>query len=272
MICDVAGFVLAQRYPEKYSFDPKAIGETMKAQRIRAINAWRKENGQKLLPEGQSRKVDRIATEITAVKLAAVATAVDRQSRSAALEDLLKLGLGALDDVLEAIEKSPKDGKLEAELRSLAKKLSSTVAMVSVEEDSAPINTALKKRLDEFEGKPLEKEKLVDLFLSVVNNLPEGATGISVSVQKSNAISGIEMAVRLTTDWPEYNGTQQMWNIHSSSRVDTSKDHGSHSSWSLERAGQRESYIEFMNTVGAALNLPIDRPFEIRFTLIRDEN
>ncbi len=270
-VSDVAGFVLAQRYPDKYSFDPSAIGETMKAQRIRAINVWRKENGQTLLPETQSHKIERIAAEVTDVKLAAIVSAADDRIRAAAIEDLLKLGLGALDAVLEAIEKSPKDGKAEAELRSLAKNLSSTVALVSVEEDSAAIDVDLKKRLDEFSGKPLEKEKLVDLFLMVVNELPQGSTGISVCLHRSNARSGIEMSVRLTTEWPEYNGTQQLWNIGSASQVDGVKDYGSKSSWSLEHAEERESFADFLNTVDAALNSPIEQPFEILFTMIRDE-
>jgi hypothetical protein len=270
-ICDMAGHVLAGRFPEKYIFDPNAIGAEMEAQRVRAINVWRKENGIDLLSEIQPRKVDRLAAEITEAKLAAVFSAPDDQACSAAIEDVLNLGVGALPAVLEAIETSPKAGKWNSELRALAKKLSCTVALLTISEESAPVNADLKERLDDFEGKPLSTERLVDLLLFIASDLPEGSTGIKISAHRAKPNSGIELSVFLTTEWPAYNGSQQMWNSNSSFMVNGSRDRGANSSWSLEYARKREAYFDFLKAVDTVLDSSIDQAFEIRFTMIRDE-
>ncbi len=242
----------------------------MKAQCIRAINVWRKENGMKLLPEVQLRKVDRLATEIMGSKLAADLSAPDDQTRSRAIEDILNLGVGALPAVLEAIETTPKDGEANAQLRVLAKKLSCTVTMVTIEQESAAINEDLKERLDAFEGKPLAKEQWVDLLLFFANELPEGSTGINISVHRTNANSGIEMSVGLTTQWPAYNGSQKLWNTSSSFMVNGNKTRGSISSWSLEYAGKRESYSDFLKTVDTVPTSPQNAAEfnEIEWTLV----
>ncbi|MDP1564291.1 MAG: hypothetical protein Q8M16_23175 [Pirellulaceae bacterium] len=56
-ICDVAGFVLSGRLPERYEFTLNAAPDVVESQRLKAINQWRKRLGIELLPEFEPRKI-----------------------------------------------------------------------------------------------------------------------------------------------------------------------------------------------------------------------
>ncbi len=270
-ICDVAGYVLAERFPDKYKFNPNAASDIVEAQRVRAINLWRKNVGIELSPEFESRKIVRLPLEKTEPILTGLLAATDEAERNAAMKGVEKLGIGALPALIEAIEANPAHPMGLPEFRSLAKKLSVTVTKVTVADESLPLTEQLKKQLEFIEGHPLSEIALVDLLLVTVNDLPEGKTGIQLTAIRNNGESGVELKVEMTKEWPPENGTQQMWNYRWSVYLNSRNVDNASGSASVDYSTKREVYSDFAIAANKALASEHDNPFQIRFSLIRDE-
>ena len=269
-ICDMANYVLALRYPDQYSFDPNAGTDSVEANRIRSINLWRKKNQMELLSEFQPRTLQRVAADKTEPMLTAVLSSTDEQGRAMAIDELLKLGVGALPAVLETIDTSDNQVAV-ADLRELARQLSTTVTQVTISDDSAPMTTDLEEQLEKFEGRTLSEGQLIELLLSIANDLPRGSTGIRISVQRGSVPSGVEFIVCLTTDWPPENGTQKMWTLNANGVLNGKNIGSSSGSMSVEYATDRNAYSRIANMLKSALDSTHEKPFEIRVTLMRDE-
>ena len=72
-ICDMAGFLLAERWPEHYSFDFSASLQSRNRQRVECMNVWRRNHNLPTLPIPQSRATrvkPEQATLVTAVEWA----------------------------------------------------------------------------------------------------------------------------------------------------------------------------------------------------------
>ncbi len=164
-ICDVAGHVLMGRFPEKYAFDPKGTPDVIEVQRIRSINHWRAETGIELLAEYQPREIERVPVDQSAPRINAILAATTNTQRAFAVEEIGKLGYGALPAVLEAMESMPLESDGLYELRQLARQLSLTVTLVACAKDSLPFTGDLQQQLASFEGRQLTESKIVELLV-----------------------------------------------------------------------------------------------------------
>ncbi len=270
-ICDMACKALACRFVGKYAFKPLAgIGE-MELQRVRALNVYRQQQGMQLLPEPEPRPIMPLANEKLDPKLAAVLAARDERTRTAAVVEIESLGVGALPAVVQAIASTSQDQPIVAELRELARKLSLRIQRVTIAKDSAPPPEGLKKELDTLKGKSFSPDQMVDLLQSVATDLPKGLSGIELIATRSSDISAVELTVDFKTRWSTRDGTQQMWNTSWTVVVNGKRYLTSSGSMTSEIATKRQIYEDFAETVKTALNSAYNKPFEIRYSLIRNE-
>lgn len=270
-ICDVAGFVLAKRLPDKYSFDPSAKPDVVEQQRIRVINQWRKENGMELLAEFKPRSVKPLPDAQTKSKLQVFLHAMDDQHMRVALNEIRELGIGTLPAIVQTLKTYPSDREGKEQLSQLANEFSTMITKVNIKKKSVSLPADMKLELQAMQGKPLNPGSLADFLTYFASNLPDGATGIKISIDRTNAVSAMVMNVELTDQWPPDNGEQRMWTLFSKIEPNENEMHSSGNSFSLERATERDAYERFAKSIEKALKSRYDQPLEIRLLLIRDK-
>jgi len=262
-ICDVAGLILADRWPNRYQFDFEAAQPVRNRQRITLKNAWRRSRGLALLPIPAARPRARIQAErVDPLLDALIANSADEATAA----EVESLGLPALTNVLERLDALSENHAAQTGLQLLARRLSCIVNKISFTRSSALPDTDLEEQLRALRGKPLTSEALVELLVAVGRQCPQGASGIELSADRHDARHGVELQITLTTDFTPRTGVYGSWDIKR--RVDAGKEMllSSHGGMNVERATEHRVHSDLAKAVDKALES--DLPFRIRVSQI----
>lgn len=271
-VCDFAAYVLLHRYPDRYPFKLLSGDGVDEQRRLHAIDHWRK---QQRLPRIKTSKPEPIVripqNKIEPILRALLSSTNDAQTKEA-IDALQSLGIAALPAIIETIEGLPfYDEKVEP-LRDVARELSNSITVINVSEHSAPVPEKLKQRLNQLRGKTLSGDNVSELLSSIARDLPDGATGVKLIIQRSGTSSGVEISVCLTKYWPLEKKPVKKWNF--ASRVATLHYCGSlttNSKLQFEKAKDPGSFSLFKRNVDQFLLLHAGIPLEIYCRLIREK-
>ena len=189
-ICDLAGRILADRWPEKYRFDAIASLRMRDKQRIACSNVWRRGKNLTLLPMPMERPIRRARREETEPLLNAIRNSQEGREAEQALRALETLGFPALPAVAETLGMLA-GHPLHDKLASLAARLSCTVAEASFSERSLRTGDELDAYPREMVGRLLTPTSYVQLLKTMLKRCPRGARGICLSAWKDGDLTGI---------------------------------------------------------------------------------
>lgn len=210
-VCDMAAFVLAQRWSDQYQFAISAKQAVRDRQRIVIANRWRKGHDVPLLPAVEQPVIMPAPDEQMKPLLAALLNAADDEAGKTAAAKIEDVGLPAIAAVRAELAKLNRDHPAGAELASVDRRLALTVRAVTLEPESAPPDAELKAQIATFKNKPIATDAVIDLILRVTQRLPSGATGIQFKASRAGDDTGVEVTIKLTKHRIHQAGSQKGW-------------------------------------------------------------
>jgi hypothetical protein len=270
-VCDFAGHILAQRLPKKYVFDLSAPLGEREQQRLAMINVWRTEQK---LPPRRLPKAKRIApapAATTAPLLAKVVEANSVDERTTAISAIEKLGLAALPAVRQRAANLDAKHAARSDLAALAARLASTVDEIIFTEQSVAPSDALRRRLLEAKGKPLNGKAYVAELLAAAGNLPAGAKGARLWAVRNGDDTGVTLRVELTRKsagggvFIAGGGWETSESVTLGSKVILGSSGGS----SLDSGMSAENHSQLVGAVDQAVAAPPESPFLIRASMTK---
>lgn len=203
-ICDMAGYILATRWPGTYEFNPATSEKTRDQQRIGCLNAYRKKKDLPPLPMPAARAVPPAPRDQIDPLLERIRNAPGRRAADKALNQLEQLGLPALPAVVEAIPCL--DGNpVQEKVIALAARMAGLVTEVSLAENSLPAGPELTALFREIEGKPLTSDSYARLLETLVSNRPPTAKGVRLSAGRDDDLTGVTLRAEFV-EHPEKEG------------------------------------------------------------------
>lgn len=252
-VCDLAAFVLSQRWPERYKFDSTVSSKQRERTRLEMLNVWRKARGKDPIDLPELVTIPPVpATEIDPL-IEQWLAARDGGGRAQAAAAIEAVGLGALPAVWHAARADPVDVDATRGLRELSQRLSNIVREIVVAQDSVEPDDATRKRLDALNTKPLGPDGLIDFVVHTLNDLPEGATGLSLRAERDTDGTGFVLTVKLTSSRDFQTGSQKGWSTHFNVQAAGKNLGNSSGSSSLEHGRSREAYKDVARTLNTAL-------------------
>jgi hypothetical protein len=195
-LCDVAGHILSQREPDLYSFDLGAPLPRRNRGIIEMKNVWRKRHGLAPLPLPAPKVIAPIPRQTLLPLLEALVSKPGGQPGEIEAR-IERLGLGALPDVLDRLNKTGKDAPERGVLERLARRLACIVDGVVIAEGSIKPNAAFAARLEAMKGKPFEPDAFLSLVRLPVEQLPAEVYALRFSVNRTGDGTGVTLRVHL---------------------------------------------------------------------------
>ena len=270
-ICDLAGCVLAARYPGRYEFNFDASRIVREQQRIAIINQWRADNQMALLPSPKPRT----ETKLDADKLNAIVGSIgsaDTEAKVSKLVDQLKsFGPNAYPVLQKAVQGLPQNHLAYQRLANLVQQLPNQISSVEISSRSAPLNDKWKHRMKTLNQSTLSASVIVDLVQQMARRQPEGVSGIAIECERLKLEQGFNVLIELTTEFNTRGGTQQMWDGSGYVAVNGKRVGSSRLKFSLDYAMTKRAYAELHEKLKNVLESPSDDRVEFRVSLIKDE-
>jgi hypothetical protein len=196
-VCDLAGYALALRWPERYTFDLEAPLSQRNRQVVELKNVWRKAQGLAALPLPQPPEIPASPDEIVQPLLDQLLQSPGNEGRQA-IDKLEVLGLGALPAVRRTLANLAADDPARPMVAALAARLANIVREINLEPDSLEPEGGLAEHLAALKGQSLSSKALVDLLLDVTRGRSPSSNGIEIEVSRSGDNTGVILMVRLT--------------------------------------------------------------------------
>ena len=267
-ICDIAGYVLHDRWPDDFPFNSGCSLLQRERQCITILNPWRQRRGLLPLDLPALPEIPRIDDAVAQTLLDNMLAARD-DDRTAAIEAYRNLGPGALPLLLAHLGKNP-PGDVAADLAGLASQIGCIIRSVVVAADSPPPDAALRARLDAMIDRPLCARSFVNCLIETAAAPPAGATGIKLTALRHAEIPGVELELTLPGKKAFQGGTQKGWQTRTLVTVNGDSIHNSSGSSSREYGLTFEAHQDLAEAIDQAVAAPPGSAFRIRTSLIAE--
>ncbi len=260
IVGEMAAWVLAQRYPSRWSFDAASSVEARDAARIELANRWRTAHGQ--VPLATKRPaIALLPPERTQPLIRAWLDAADDNARDVAGNALVDAGLGALPALANARDALKADDPRREKLDLVVRRLACTTREVRWSSNGATPNAALAAYVDEAKGKPLSGPWITRLWRLVALDAPDGVTGVDLTFERPGDGTGGVLTLELVQDLTAWGGGDGGWILAGDGweLVDDAFLKSEGSWWHRTRGPQ----------VDARLLVPADQPLRMRWTIKR---
>ena len=270
-VCDIAGHVLFQLYPKKYTFDLSASTSKKDIQRITCINIWRKENSLVPLPFPKIKSFKAVPDDQLSPHLQVLQNSSDQKTITKSTNAIKAYGIHALKQMLTFSEKLPKNHQNKQLTEMLCKELALTVTEIKFKNDTSIAGKKLLERINKLKGQTLSSKLITDFVLHFTQKLPEGLNGIVLRINRSENLIGATIEVEFLKEAGKRGGSQQMWDI--THRISASNENISSSGGgaSLEYALEKEAYKDMAEAVNKAVASSADSPLKFYIFLQKDE-
>jgi hypothetical protein len=194
--------------------------KTRNRQRLELKNQWRKKQGQAPQPFPPEKRITPAEDKQVRPLLNKLLAATTAEERREAGKPVLALGLPALPAVREQLALLGPDHPARADLQELARRLALIVDEVRFAEQSAPPSKEFRQQVEQWQGKPLTAEGVVDLLLTTAKVLPRGARGIRLDIEREGNDTGVTLMVTLAVKKVRQTGSQKGWDISHDVTID----------------------------------------------------
>lgn len=268
-ICDMAAFVLAKRWPEKYAFRWNASREDRDIQLVVAKNVWRAAQGRPPLPVPVRSDIAPAPEAEIAPLLERLIAAPDAAQRDAAAVTIEKtVGLRALPALRSRLAQLANEHPANAALRALAKRLASQVRVV--QPGTATLGADFKQQLDALRGESLDAGLLERVLILLAGKLPPKTKGFTFIAERAEPDSGFVISIEWIPGLPQDSkvGWSSFERVHFAE-----KDLYNSASWNAEgRDAASERYSDMRKALTKALAADSDAPISVHFQAVRQRN
>ncbi len=197
-VCDLAGYALALRWPDRYTFDLEASLIERNRQIVELKNIWRGTQGLAPLPLPPLPEIPAVPDEIVQPLLDQLLQLPAEDGRQIS-DQIEALGLGALPAVRRKLTDLAADHPARPRVIALATRLANIVREIDLEPESIEPKGSLAEHLAALKGQSLSSRKIVDLVLDVTRGGSPGSTGIDLEVDRAGDNAGVLLTIQLTT-------------------------------------------------------------------------
>ena len=270
-ICDLAGYVLAARYPDQYEFDFGASRIIREQQRIAIINQWRADNQIELLPLPKPRAAHTFDADKLNTIVGSISNANTESEVSKLIDRLKSFGPSAFPTLQKAVQELPQEHLAHQRLTKLVQQLPNQISSIEIASTSAVLNDEWKQRISSLDQSTLSADVIITLLQQMAQHQPEGVSGISIDCERLKQEQGFLVLIELTTDFQTRGGTQQMWNGSGYVAVNGKRVHSGGLGFSLDYAKTDKAYAELHAKLQTALDGSPDNQLDFRISFIKDE-
>jgi hypothetical protein len=195
-VCDVAALVLAGMRGAPKGLDLASSVTARDRACLHLANAWRKEQGLDLLPEPPRPSIPPAGKAVGEL-LEVVINAKEPGGREPSLAGIRKEGLGALAPVEAALASLPADHPARPDLEAVARDLAFTVRDADLDPAGHAVPGSIRSLLDGMRGRVLRVEDLTGLVAWSLKDLPEGARGIDLLLDRPEDGTGVVLRLAI---------------------------------------------------------------------------
>ncbi|MCC6151977.1 MAG: hypothetical protein IT461_17135 [Planctomycetes bacterium] len=266
-VCDFAVFVLHEQWPDVYAWRADQSTRGQERMRIVALNRWREKNGQALLPVPPSPDVATIPDE-QLQPLYDLAMSSDSDKRKDGIAALEARGIGAYAFIAARLKTLDAKTPGYPALYALAQRLACTLLQFTWAEAGPAPSPAIEKALSVWNQKPLSYKTVRELIVLAVNHLPEGATGISISIERDANGGGMEAKFEMLTGTAHASWMDEGWALGLSARNLGSRGRStSGSAWAAKEKPE-EGCESLREDIEKMLNSAPDEPFSLAVSIV----
>jgi hypothetical protein len=198
IIGEISAYALAQRYPDRWSFDPKAPAAEREVARIALANGVRAKQSKPPLPTPERRAaptpIPRAAVQADLDRLASA----DAAERAAALSRLFSKGVALVPALREQLIALPAEARGQKELfEALAHDLSFEITEVVEAKDALPLPTTVADALRKAKGQTYTARLFYDLWSTFAASEPAAGTMLVVHAERERAEVGVRLTVAI---------------------------------------------------------------------------
>ena len=270
-ICDLAGSVLAARYPDQYEFDFGASRIVREQQRIAITNQWRADNQIEWLPLPKPRAARTFDADKLNTIVGSIRNANTESEVSKLINRLKSFGPSAFPTLQKAVQELPQEHLARERLTKLVQQLPNQISSIEIASTSAVLNDEWRHRVKSLDQSTLSADVIIKLLQQMAQQQPEGVSGISIDCERLKQEQGFLVLIELTTDFQTRGGTQQMWNGSGYVAVNGKRVHSGGLGFSLDYAQTDKAYAELHEKLQSALDGSPDDQVEFRISFIKDE-
>jgi hypothetical protein len=270
-LCDLAGHVLARRWSQPEAFDLNASLKTRDRQRLELTNQWRKKQGQAPLPLPPEKRITPAEDKQVRPLLNKLLAATTAKERREAGKPVLALGLPGLPAVREQLAALPADHPARADVQDLATRLALIVDEVRFAERSAAPTKEFRQQVEALRGQPLTADGVVDLLLTTAKDLPSGATGIQLAIEREGDDTGVTLTVTLTVKKVRQGGSQKGWDFGHDVAIDGNSLGNTSGFASWEHGVTRGCWQDFAASLNKALRAGPAQCLSVRVSIVQGE-
>lgn len=269
-LCDLTGYVLALRWPDRYSFDLEATLIQRDRQIVGLKNVWRKAQGLAPLPVPELPSVAPVADEIIRPLLEQIVRSPDGEGPQV-VREIESLGIGALRPVQEQLNDLGSDHPARSTLTVLATRLANTVREITIKPDSVPLQGKIKAQLETLQGQPLTSNALVDLLLNVTRELSPDTTGIVIRAERADDGTGFALRVRLLNSLSMSHLLQEGGNYSFYVAIDNVTSYGMSRHPSIAGSQTEETYADLRKALVQALETPPEKTVLVKLSVNKEQ-
>ena len=250
-ICDMAGYVLTENWPESYNCQLDGEVRERDKARFAAINHWRKANELEPIEPPKPFTADRVSAEVTDPLVEIIVSGEPIDSVENALARLGELGPGAIEAAERLSDRTDDSHPFAKDIEQLVPDLANTVTVLKFAEHRAEIDQAWQERMEAWKGKTLSSDTLITMLTDFAKDQP--CPGVRLKAVRDGSGNGIE----LTVEWvslPEPGGsTLKMWNVSEHVRLGGRTIRNSVGGASLQHATDAECHFDLRAFIDEAL-------------------
>ena len=271
-MCDLAGRVVAHRYPDKYKFDFQASSNQREFQRTKIINRWRTDNKLERLPAFKPTIPLPVDKPLLDKVIRSIATSTNGATLKQDVLTLKKLGPAALPAIRKTLNGLPKAHAARGELELLITELPHQISQIDIAANSAPLDAIWKNHIRNLKGSRLTADTIIETLKLMGNLRPEDASGIVIWCERINPEVGFHLTIDPTKTFRERGGTQRMWDATASGKKNGEFAFVTNNGASLDYVKTDEAHQETRMNVQKLLATPINNRIEMLFALVLGES
>ena len=206
-VCDFAGYVLTQHWPEFYACRLDGTERDRDTNRYAAINHWRQANGMKPIKAPKPFVVVPVANEITNPLVNKIVQNESDDASKKALAQLRELGPGAIEAVKRLSRKIDGSHPFAYPVKQLLKDLPNTITVVQIGDEPVSNKESWLKRIAALEGQTFSSGLLVNLLVDFAKERP--CDGVRIKAIRDGDGNGIAVTVNWVQELDLENETRQ---------------------------------------------------------------
>ena len=267
-VCDFAGYVLTQHWPDSYACRLDGTEWDRDASRFAAINHWRQTNGMKPVKVPKPFVAVSIKNEITKPLVDKIFLNESGDASKKALAQLSQFGPGAIEAVKKLSQKIDGSHPFSYEVKQLLRDLPNTITVAQTGNELAAVKQSWLNRINALRGQTFSSEMLANLLADFTKERP--CAGVRIKAIRDGDGNGITVTVIWEQELARVDAPSQNWYTSTNVQLGDESLENYVDFVGLEDAADVKNYQTLSKAVKKSLAKP-DQAMRVSVSLIINE-